>query len=322
MTYQIPDHYRYARRAAEQLRLTIEDLDDGRGYLFRVSDDGRSALFGAGRLSAYPINSASSYTIAKDKGFTNTILESHGVSNLGGRCFFLNDDHKKLRDSGFEVTDAKKFLEELGFPAFCKPLHGSRGDFAEIVDSSTAFDAYVDRVRCKYDSIIIQRVHSGEEHRVLVLDNEVIFCLRKPPIELIGDGNRKIEELLKELNQGLEGTGVSPFALHSIEQGRPGEVLPSGIRVPLRGRKNFSSSHSPGTLVDPCPAELARTAQRAACALRLRIAGVDLMSDSQDGTIRVIEVNATPGIHSLEALERFDLVDRIWKYILIESLKL
>ena len=158
VSYEKPDHHRYARRAAILLGLAFDDLDDGGGYLFRVSDGSRELVLGAGTLCPYVLNSATAVSISKDKIFTNRLLSEKGIPNLGGRCFFLDDQHSKLRKTGYEVEDARRYLEELGYPCFVKPLAGSRGDYAEIVASAEQFDDYVSRVSQKHSAVVVQKI--------------------------------------------------------------------------------------------------------------------------------------------------------------------
>jgi glutathione synthase/RimK-type ligase-like ATP-grasp enzyme len=68
---------------------------------------------------------------------------------------------------------------------------------------------------------------------------------------------------------------------------------------------------------DPDHAEAAFTmARRAAAALGLRAAAVDLFTDinGDPANIRVIEVNANPSIRFLEDSGREDLILQIWRH--------
>ena len=60
----VPDSARYAKDAAEAIGARFEDLDDGNGYLFRITKGARFVLGGGGNICAYPINSAVAYTVS------------------------------------------------------------------------------------------------------------------------------------------------------------------------------------------------------------------------------------------------------------------
>ncbi|MGB1026717.1 MAG: hypothetical protein ACPGYL_09185, partial [Rhodospirillaceae bacterium] len=84
-----PDPARYARLMAERDGFAFEDLDQGRGYLFRLSKAGRSFVSAAGAVCAYPINSATAHGLARDKAHSKTLLQAAGVPCAPGRVFFL-----------------------------------------------------------------------------------------------------------------------------------------------------------------------------------------------------------------------------------------
>ena len=52
----------------------FEDLDDGGGYLFRITKKDHTVLGGGGNICAYPVNSAAAYTISRDKAHTKAVL--------------------------------------------------------------------------------------------------------------------------------------------------------------------------------------------------------------------------------------------------------
>ena len=97
-----PDQSVYAEYACSEFGLAFRDIDGGTGLVFSVSSAAKSIHFGAGRCSWYPQNNATASSLASDKYFTNTILESAGVPTLGGEYFFLHERHRALRAAGHE----------------------------------------------------------------------------------------------------------------------------------------------------------------------------------------------------------------------------
>src|SRR5580700_10627042 len=83
-----PDQAVYAEYACAEFGLAFQDIDGGTGLLFKVASAASSVHFGAGRCSWYPQNNSTAATLASDKYFTNTILESASVATLGGDYFF------------------------------------------------------------------------------------------------------------------------------------------------------------------------------------------------------------------------------------------
>jgi hypothetical protein len=307
-----PDQAIYAEYACIQFGLAFQDIDGGTGLVFNVVSGAKTVTFAAGRCSWYPQNSSTASTLATDKYFANIILEHAGVPTLGGRCFFLHDRHRAHRPPGHERDDALAYFKALGAAAFAKPLTGSRGDFAQAIHGETALPGYLDNVARYYDSVLIQPLVSGVECRVFLLDDEVLYAARKHPPSLVGDGISTVRDLLARHNAALRSRGLSSAA--GIEE--PDAVLQRGERWEMPGRMNLSAG---GTMVleasgaDSAAVALAR---RAARALGLRVAAVDLFTDIEAGpdAVRVIEVNSNPSVRLLEDSNRGDLILKIWRH--------
>ena len=191
-----PDQSIYAAFACAEFGLEFRDLDSGSGLLFSVTSRQKSLNFGAGRCAWYPQNNATGATLASDKYFTSKILEAAGVRVIGGEYFFLHDRHRAHRPAGHERDDALAYFRKLGASAFVKPLTGSRGDYAQAVHGEAALTRYLDDVARYYDAVLIQPIVDGTEYRIFLLDDDALFCARKQPPFVSGDGVRTLRELL------------------------------------------------------------------------------------------------------------------------------
>ncbi len=324
-----PNQTRFVARACASLGFRFTDLDNGGGYLFAVSDGTREFVSGGGAICTYPLNNAPAHGISRDKHHTNAVLARAGLAVIPGQLFFLKDDTAKLRAPGRERADAFAAFARLPKPVFCKPNQGSRGDFAEIVASDAAFRDYVGRVVARYDSILLQPVLAGDEYRVFCIDDEAIFATRKAEFRLVGDGTKPLRQLLRDRNLAFEGTGVSPIAEEGVlatlatRDGLAGGYVPAqGETIALPGRRNLSAGSNVEEFTTSVPAPLVQCALRAARAIGLRVAGVDIfdISPARDlSSLVIIEVNGNPAIASLEAIGRGDLIDRIWRTILTRT---
>ncbi|MCP9627769.1 hypothetical protein NML43_11785 [Rhodopseudomonas palustris] len=305
-----PDQAIYAAYACGQFGLSFQDLDGGSGLLFSVASARREVCFGGGRCSYYPQNNATAATLATDKALANALLERAGVATLGGRSFFLHERHRGLRPAGHERSDAADYLTSLGGHAFAKPLAGSRGDFARSIDGPAALSSYLDEVGRYYDAVLIQPIATGDEYRVFVIDDEVLYNARKLPPYVIGDGMRTLRELVADHDRALRERGLSDTATDSSTFDR---VPASGERVEIAGRMNLSAG---GVMLMDDPGATARAAAlNAVHALGLRLGAVDLFVDPDDAAaVRVIEVNANPAIRFLESCGRDDLILAIWRH--------
>jgi hypothetical protein len=309
-----PDQAIYAEFACAEFGLQFRDLDGGSGLLFSVASRDRLLHFGAGRCSWYPQNSATASTLASDKHFASRILQQAGVPALGGEYFFLHDRHRAHRPEGHERRDALACFKEIGGSAFVKPLAGSRGDFAQAVHSEAALIRYLDDVMKYYDAILIQPIVEGIEYRVFLLDDDVLYCARKYPPSVTGDGVRTLRELLAAHNDTLRARGLSPASLKSDDP-LLDAVPTKGERREIPGRMNLSAGGK--MVLADAPSELAVTlARQAARAIGLRVAAIDMFVDiaGKDDANEIIEVNSNPSIRLLEDSSRGDLILKIWHH--------
>jgi len=309
-----PDQSVYAEFACAEFGLEFRDLDGGSGLLFSVSSHNGTLHFGAGRCSWYPQNNATASTLASDKHFTSRILREAGVPALGGEYFFLHDRHRAHRPAGHERSDAIDCFTRLGGAAFVKPLTGSRGDFAQAVHGEAALVRYLDDVMKHYDAVLIQPIIEGIEYRVFLLDDDVLYCARKYPPSVTGDGVHTARELLAAHNDTLRARGLSPASLSNNDPSL--DAVPAkGERREIPGRMNLSAG---GTMMlADAPSEKAITLSReAARAIGLRVAAIDMFVDigGDPDAIEIIEVNSNPSIRLLEDSNRGDLILKIWHH--------
>jgi D-alanine-D-alanine ligase-like ATP-grasp enzyme len=308
-----PDQTIYAEFACAEFGLQFRDLDGGSGLIFSVASRDRQLHFGAGRCSWYPQNNATASTLASDKHFASSILREAGVPALGGEYFFLHDRHRAHRPAGHERSDAVACFMTLGGAAFVKPLTGSRGDFAQAIHGEAALIRYLEEVTKYYDAVLIQPIVEGSEYRVFLLDDDALYCARKYPPSVTGDGVHSFRELLAAHNDALRARGLSPASLP--EHPSLDAVPAKGERREISGRMNLSAG---GTMVmaDPPSGQAVTLAQRAARALGLRVAAVDMFVGigGKPDAIEIIEVNSNPSIRLLEDSSRGDLILKIWHH--------
>jgi D-alanine-D-alanine ligase-like ATP-grasp enzyme len=135
-----------------------------------------------------------------------------------------------------------------------------------------------------------------------------------------------VARLLRDQNERFAGTGISPLDTKSLLASiglrhglRADCVLADGEKLVLPGRRNLSAGGDVESFTTEVPPALALLALHATKALGLRVAGIDIfdVSERRDlSKLVVIEVNGNPGIQSLEAIGRNDLIDHIWQTVL------
>lgn len=313
-----PDHAIHAEFACARFGLDFTSLDSDTGLLFKVASTTASHCFGGGRCSTFPQNDAAAATLANDKYFTQRILESAGISTLSGQYFFLHERHRAHRPPGHERTDAMTYFAHLDHRAFAKPLHGSRGDFARPLIGPDVLTGYMDEVAQYYDSILLQPIVRGDEYRIFLLDGDEVFTVRKFPPALTGDGKHSLRELLAAHDRDLQAHGLSPTGVKFDDALDADRILPAGQRQDLPGRMNRSAGGAMAFALPQYHDATVTLARRAAQALSLRAAAVDLFTniDGDPTAMTVIEINANPSIRFLEDSGRDDLILTIWRHTL------
>lgn len=219
----IPYRISLAQRAAKRLGYKFRDLDNGSGYLVEVEHDGQRLHLGDGKISAYPVNTATADHLARDKAFTNVILDRAGLPHLGGQLFFANARFREFRDGSREIAD---HIDSLDYPCFVKPNQGSKGRYAQIARSAGEMRDYVRGIEAEIDQILVQDIVEAEEYRVFIDHDAALFSYRKQKPAPDGPGNLAsgaepvdfTEEPPKALAQlALEATRALDLAIAGID---------------------------------------------------------------------------------------------------------
>ncbi len=239
--------------------------------------------------------------VAQDKDLTRLLLRAVGVPVPMGRPVE-------------SAEDAWEAARELAAPVVVKPRFGNQGrGVATNLSTREQVVAAFAAAKEEGDSVVVERYHSGEDYRVLVVDGQVIAASKRQPAHVIGDGRSTIAELVDEVNKDPRrgedhATALSKIVLNSIalavldEQGyTPESVPPPGQRVLIRRNANLSTGGTAEDVTDLVHPEVATRSIDAARVIGLDIAGIDVIADDisrpleeQDGA--VVEVNAGPGL--------------------------
>src|SRR5215211_3198336 len=252
------------------------------------------------RASITSLTSQIATDAASDKDLTKTLLEDAGLPVPRGAV---------VRTAEEAVREA----ERIGYPVVTKPLDGNHGRGVSI-GLATA-----DEVRSGFEEaarrsrrVVVERQYVGRDHRILVVDAEVVAVAERVPAHVVGDGVRSIAALIEEENldprrgEGHENVMTrieaddhvlafltkAGLALESVPA--PGEV------VYLRDTANLSTGGTALDRTDDIHPENAMIARRAARAVGLDVAGIDFIAPDIARPVRetgggIVEVNAAPG---------------------------
>lgn len=229
-------------------------------------------------------------------------------------------EHEMVRSA----EDLAPAAQRLGYPVVIKPadLDGGVGVAAGLESLEEVAQAYAQALRHSHH-ILIEKHIPGRDYRLTVFQNEVVWVIERQAAGVYGDGVSTVAQLIAAANQDpRRGDGVhSPLKALALDQeaqsllGRSGldgqSILPRGDFVRLRRSSNIASGGLPIAVpvADVHPHNLA-LAVRAAQALRLDLAGVDLLIPDiavswLEGGAAVCEVNAQPQLGRTTSLHLY-----------------
>ncbi|MBE9162935.1 cyanophycin synthetase [Tychonema sp. LEGE 06208] len=241
--------------------------------------------------------------LACDKEGTKNILGAAGVPVPRGTVIhYLDELQGAIEDVG-------------GFPIVLKPLDGNhgRGITIDINSWEVAEEAYdLASAASKTKSIIVERYYTGRDHRVLVVNGQVVAVAERVPANVVGNGRDTVEQLVAEVNRDPQrGDGhdnvltritIDKLTLDLLQkQGYAMDsVVPAGERVFLRATANLSTGGIAVDRTDEIHPENVWLFSRVAKIIGLDIAGIDVVTDDISVPLRdtngvIVEVNAAPG---------------------------
>lgn len=302
-------------------------LDPFAGTLARISD-GRS--FAIWRQGNFPINSAIGAAVVRDKAHCYDLLRSIGQRVPEGRHFFIVPEWSDRRPSGRELPDAFEYAAKLGYPVFVKPLKGTGGRNAVKVPNPAALGHHLVTISREAEyGALIQRVETGAEHRLFILENRLVFSYRKRPIAVVGDGETDVATLVGRIAGHVF---IDRNVVHAMLEERFGGKSGGLTYVPPAGeRLQLSDNANPhvGSVIDDFRTSFAPAlhdwAARIAGTVKLRICGIDLFApqsvDDDPGEFCILEVNSSPALKTIWEMGERDVVRAIWAQAIAAALK-
>ena len=205
-------------------------------------------------------------------------------------------------------------ISMVGFPLVVKPLDGNHGKGATIgIRSESEAEVAFRRAKQFSQKVIIEKMITGSDFRVLVVNYKFIAASLRTPASITGDGQHSIRELVNQVNsdpkRGKEHNNVlteisiddvclelltkNSFTLDSVPA--RGEI------VFLKPTANLSTGGTAEDVTDKVHPQNRALFERIARTVGLDICGIDIMAPDLVTPIRenggaVIEVNAAPGL--------------------------
>jgi len=261
-------------------------------------------------------------------GKYQTRIQATVTSSTGTISTSLASDkegtHSLLKDMGLPVPKQDMFSSEdeavsaakrIGYPVVIKPLdanHG-RGISINLTTDEQVREAYhVAKEQGRSRFVLVESFITGFDHRMLVINNELVAVAKRVPGHVIGDGKSTITELIDIVNADpRRGIGhekvltrleIDSQAMRLLLDAGYGEktVLKKGEQFFLRSTANLSTGGTAIDMTDVVHPDNREMAIRAVRAVGLDIGGVDFLTDDithsyKDVGGAIVEVNAGPG---------------------------
>lgn len=287
---------------ARKRGIEVEVLDE-KDHFIRLKKGGKvEYVKQATRTSADPYISP---LLMENKEVTKKVLAEHGIRVPEG----LTVDSVEQAESEYKRFEGESIV--------VKPKSTNFGKGVTILKNVRSRDSYMDAVRLAFDeddAVLVETFVPGREYRFLVIGDETAAVLYRVPANVEGDGQRTIEELVREKNHDpLRGTGyVTPLEkirLGDVERkyleqrGMTFDTVPKkGEIVFLRENSNISTGGDSIDCTDEVPEAYKQIAVRSARAVGARICGADIIipdirTKPKDADYAVIELNFNPALH-------------------------
>jgi cyanophycin synthetase len=240
--------------------------------------------------------------LACDKEDTKYLLEQAEVEVPRGDI--IRREHS--------LADACRYV---GYPLVIKPVDGNhgRGITVDIQNYDDALEAYRNaKDSSRSGAIIVEKLITGQDYRILVINNVLTAAALRTPAHVIGDGKSTVQELVDKVNEDpRRGYGhenvltmikINDLTKTIIKDAgyTVDSIIPEGERLLLKDTANLSTGGTAEDVTDIIhPANVAM-AERISKIIDLDICGIDVMTSdiskplSETGGA-VLEVNAGPG---------------------------
>ncbi|MEH1938652.1 MAG: cyanophycin synthetase [Nostoc sp.] len=259
------------------------------------------------RTTRFSINSFASAAIAKDKGVSSFFLNKFGYKVTEGKTFFSEELCEEIAnprniDAGFY------YAKELGFPVIVKPINLSQGIFVTKVHNKQEYYQAAKKILQKTTGFIVERFYSGNDYRIVVLDDEVVSAYQRIPLFIIGDGQSNVLELMQQKQESFIKNGrkeIIDFEDYRIKKNLRrrkltfNSVIPKNNIVYLLDNANLSTGGEAIDFTENIHPDFQKLAVSIAKDMELRLAGVDILTS--DITLpmvdyTIIEVNGAPSL--------------------------
>ena len=238
--------------------------------------------------------------VACDKEDTKHLLEQANIAVPKGE---IVRSERGLKDA----------VDYIGYPLVIKPINGNhgRGITINIQDWDDALEGYTAAKKISR-SVIVEKFITGDDYRILVINNRLVAAAKRTPAHVIGDGTSTIKELIDKVNEDprrgyghekvLTMISVNEMTTNILESKgyTVDTVLTKDEVLYLKDTANLSTGGTATDVTDIVHPENIFMAERISKVIGLDICGIDVMTTDISKPLSatggaVLEVNAGPG---------------------------
>jgi glutathione synthase/RimK-type ligase-like ATP-grasp enzyme len=189
--------YGTLQKAFEQCGAQL-DSPSKDGYFRRILQPGKKPIVFTS--DALPLNSAAAQSLARDKLATYQLLEEQKIKIPKGTAVFARKFHGRethvekfllidnLKDS---VRELFPQVEGQGCKVICKPGRESQSFLVKVCTSVAGVERHMRKILQIGHYGFVQEYVRTPEYRLVLLDDQILFCYLKPPRELEEEGKTK-----------------------------------------------------------------------------------------------------------------------------------
>ncbi|WP_186343169.1 hypothetical protein [Allochromatium palmeri] len=287
-------------RAAVELRVPFTRLDS-KAYMIGQGPHSRWM-----RSTYTDRTSAISSGFARHKQLTARILSLHGLP-------------APQHFAAGSADEAVRRARQLGFPVVIKPddLDGGKGVHAGLRNEALVRQCHAE-ARRHSRNILVEKHVEGRDYRLTVFEGRLIKATERIPGGVTGNGVESVRRLIDSANQlpdiqqrtkdrGKPLLQLDTEAIDLLAEAglTPDSIPPEGDFIRLRRRANVSTGGRTRMVGGEVHPDNERLAIRAAAAMRLDIAGIDLIIPDigrswLESEAIICEVNAQPQIGEID----------------------
>ncbi len=272
-----------------------------------IFKNGKKSYF---RYNTLDLNPVGSSDVAKDKDYASYFMKRMNYPIVpDSKTFFRDEWAKAIGSPERNIDAAYRHAKSLGFPVIVKPNSGSQGSGVALVHNKREFYSAVCIVFKRDRIVLVQRPVYGKDYRIVVLDEDIISAYERIPLNIVGDGNSTIRQLLETKQERFiassRDTQIRPddsrIAIKLARQGLNFQSVPIKLqKVYLLDNANLSTGGDSIDITSNVHPAFKKLAVKLTRDMGLRFCGVDLIIkgdiSQEPKTFWVIEINAAPGL--------------------------